>query len=165
MARRNDQPKDNIQQRVVEVARVTRVMAGGKRMRFRACVVVGDGAGQVGFAMRKGADVAIAVEKAVTAAKKAMIKVPIVNETIPHPVTIKFKAAKIVLKPAAKGRGVVSGGSVRNVLEIAGIPNVVSKILGTNNKIANVYATFEALKQLQDVEAAVAERKSGSRVK
>lgn len=147
------------EQRVVAIARVTRVMAGGKRMRFRACVVIGNQKGRVGFSVRKGADVSIAVDKAVAAAKKKMITVPIVDGTIPHRIEQRFKASRIILKPAPKGAGVISGSAVRDVLELAGIPNVVSKIIGTNNKIVNVEATIRALSRLQDVEKAVKERK------
>jgi small subunit ribosomal protein S5 len=160
MARRREQREERkYEQRVVDLARVTRVMAGGKRMRFRACVVIGDRKGKVGYAIRKGADVSIAVEKAVKAAQKDMLRVPIVNETIPHEVTLKFKASRIILRPAVKGRGVVSGGAVRDVLEMAGVPNVVSKILGTNNKVSNVKATMLALAELRDVKTTVARRK------
>jgi len=140
-------------QSVIDIARVTRVMAGGKRMRFRACMVIGDKKGRVGSAVAKGADVTLAINKAVAKAKKNLINVPIVNETIPHRVDVKFGAAKILVKPAPKGTGIIAGGAVRVVLELAGIGNVVAKILGTNNKINNVKATIEALKMLKRVEA------------
>ncbi len=148
---RDKKPKE-FDQALVDVARVTRVMAGGKRMRFRACVVIGNRKGQVGYAVAKGADVAIAVDKAVRKAEKHLMEVPIVNDTIPHEVRLKHRASRIILKPAPEGTGVISGGAVRSVLELAGVKNVVSKILGTNNKVSNVHAVFVALKKLRSVE-------------
>lgn len=139
------------EQRIIDLARVTRVMAGGKRMRFRACVALGNKRGLVGVALAKGADVTIAVTKAVNKAKKRMITVPIVNETIPHELRVKFKAARLLLKPAPKGTGIKAGGAVRVVLELAGVPNVVSKILGSNNKINNVTALLNALASFKAV--------------
>ncbi len=133
----------------VEVARVTRVTKGGKRMRFRALTVIGNRKGRVGFGLAKGVDVALATGKATTQARKALLTVPLVSETIPHAVEAKFRAARVLLKPAPKGTGVKAGGAVRIVLELAGIPNVVSKILGSSNKINNVKATFVALKKLR----------------
>jgi len=132
-------------QQLIHLARVTRVMAGGKRMRFRAVVVIGDGKGRVGFGVAKGADVTIAITKAVKKAKKTLIKVPIVNNTIPHEIRIKYKAAKILLKPAPQGTGIRAGSAVRQVLDLAGIPNVVGKILGSKNKLVNVQAVMKAL--------------------
>ena len=140
------------EQKIVDLARVTRVMAGGKRMRFRACVVIGNGKGKVSYGVAKGADVSIAINKAVNQAKKTIGKVKIVNDTIPHEVRIKFKAAKLMLKPAPPGTGVIAGGAVRIVMELAGIKNVVSKMIGSKNKINNVKATFIALSQLIDQE-------------
>jgi len=125
-------------------------MAGGKRMSFRACVVIGDRKGKVGMGLRKGADVAIAINKAITAAKKQMIDVHTINDTIPERVVVKFKAAQVLLKPASKGTGVIAGGAVRSVLELAGVKNVVSKMLGSKNKINNVLATLKGLEALRD---------------
>lgn len=150
--RRDEKPKDEFEQRILEVARVTRVMAGGKRMNFRACVAIGDKKGSVGVGLGKGADVTMAVNKAVNKAKKTMIKVNTVNETIPHVVMHKSGAAKIMLKPARKGRGVISGGVARAILELAGVKNVTTKTLGTNNKINNARCTIEALSQLRKFE-------------
>lgn len=138
-------------QRIVDLARVTRVMAGGKRMRFRASVAIGDHKGRCGFGVAKGADVTIAINKAVNKAKKAMIKVPIINETIPHRLLIKRGAAKILLNPAPRGTGVKAGGAVRIVLELAGVPNITAKILGTNNKMNNVKALMVAFSQFKYV--------------
>lgn len=143
-------PPSEFEQRIIDLARVTRVMAGGKRLRFRACVALGDKKGRVGWAVAKGADVAIAVNKAVNKAKKNIIKTRLVNDTIPHKIEAKYGAARVMLKPAVKGTGIIAGGAVRNVLELAGIPNIYGKILSrTNNKINNVQATFKALKSLK----------------
>ena len=145
-----DRPQPEYEQRIIDLARVTRVMAGGKRMRFRACVVLGDKKGKVGWGIAKGADVAIAVSKAATKAQKKMIKVRIVNETIPHQIEVKFKSSRIMLKPAVKGTGIIAGGPVRSVLELAGVPNIYSKILSkTSNKVSNIQGTFKALESLQ----------------
>lgn len=149
---KRERSQDEYEQRLVDIARVTRVMAGGKRMRFRACVVLGNRNGKVGFGIDKGADVTIAVNKAVNQAKKNMIDISIVNETIPHEIYHKLGAAKILLKPARKGKGVIAGGAARTVLELAGINNVTSKILGTNNKVNIVRSTIEALTLLRKVE-------------
>ncbi|MFA6594498.1 MAG: 30S ribosomal protein S5 [Candidatus Buchananbacteria bacterium] len=141
--------KPEFDQTIVEIARVTRVMAGGKRMSFRACVVIGDRKGRVGMGLAKAKDVPQAVQKAVRQAEKNMIKVPIHEGTITHQVKIKVGAAKILLKPAPPGTGIISGGAVRIVLELAGIENVVSKIFGTGNKINNIRATIKALSALK----------------
>lgn len=134
---------------IVDLARVTRVMAGGKRMRFRACVAAGNHRGKIGVGVAKGADVTIAVNKATNAAKKKMIVVPIVDETIPHKVYVKFNAARILMRPAKRGKGVKAGGVVRIMCELAGVGNIVSKILGTNNKLNNAKAVIEAFKSLK----------------
>lgn len=147
----NNDKKDEFDQRILDLARVTRVMAGGKRMRFRATVAVGDKKGKVGVGMGKGADVTIAVNKAVNDAKKKLIEIPMVQETIPHEVYKKYGASKILIKPAAKGRGVIAGGVVRVVLELGGVKNITCKILGTNNKVNNSKCTIEALKELKVV--------------
>ncbi len=144
--------KEEFEQRILDIARVTRVMAGGKRMNFRACVAIGDKQGKVGVGLGKGADVAAAVTKAVNKAKKSMVNVPIVDGTIPHEIYHKYGAAKLLFKPAREGRGVVSGGIVRIILELAGVKNVSSKILGTNNKINNAQCATEALARLKNVE-------------
>lgn len=136
-------------QRVIDLARVTRVVAGGKRMRFRACVVIGDQKGRIGMAISKGADVSAAVNKAVTKAKKQLINVSIVNETIPHDLNIYYKSAHIMLKPAPKGSGVIAGGAVRLVMGLAGVKNVVCKMMGSQNKINNVHAVFKALQSFR----------------
>lgn len=137
------------EQKILEIARVTRVTAGGKRMKFRACVIVGDKKGRVGCAVSKGADVTQAVAKASTKAEKNLIKVSLKNETIPHEIKEKFGAAVILLKPAPRGTGIKAGGAMRSVLELAGVPNVVGKILGSKNKINNSRATINALGKLK----------------
>lgn len=149
--RREEKKDSEFDQRVIEVKRVTRVMAGGKRMRFRACVVVGDGKGRVGVGLAKGADVSIAVNKAALKGQKALIRVKIVKDTIPHRVLCKYKAAQVLLKPGPAGTGVVAGGPTRSVVELAGIKNIIIKMLGSRNKINNVKATIEALCQLKDI--------------
>lgn len=139
------------EQKILDLARVTRVTKGGKRMRFRTCLIIGDRKGRVGIGVAKGTDVALSIEKAFRQAKKTLIHVPLINETIPHAVNMKFGAAKILLKPAPKGTGLKSGGAIRVVLELAGVPNAISKILGSNNKINNAKATFEAIRSLKQV--------------
>lgn len=137
------------EQKIVDLARVTRVTKGGKRMRFRACVLVGDKNGQVGVGVAKGADVSMSVNKATSQARKQIIKVPIVKEgTIPHRIIEKYCAAVVMLKPAPKGSGIIAGGVVRLVMELAGVQNVVSKMMGSKNKINNVRATINALEKL-----------------
>lgn len=154
--------QEDFEQRVVDIARVTRVMAGGKRMRFRACVAIGDKKGRVAIGLAKGKDVAIAVTKAVSQAKKNFIIAPIVNGTIPHEIFQKFGAAKILFKPARRGRGIIAGGAVRIILELAGVKNITSKILGTNNKVNNVKCAIEALGNLKKVEVKKKEEKKNS---
>ncbi|MFA5126655.1 MAG: 30S ribosomal protein S5 [Patescibacteria group bacterium] len=143
--RRAEKPAEEFEQRIVDLARVTRVMAGGKRMKFRACMVIGDKNGRVSMGLAKGADVSMAIAKSVTQAKKHWQNVPIIDGTIPHQVTVKLKSAKIMIKPAKKGSGIKAGGVVRTVLELAGIKDISAKILGANNKINNARATLLAL--------------------
>ncbi|EKD33094.1 MAG: 30S ribosomal protein S5 [uncultured bacterium] len=132
-------------QEILDIARVTRVTAGGKRMRFRVCMVIGDRKGRVGIGLAKAADVPAAIEKSIRQAKKRMMQVNIVNETIPHRVEMKYGASRVILKPAPKGTGLKSGGAVRAVLTLAGIPNAVSKIVGGTNKVNCARATMNAL--------------------
>jgi small subunit ribosomal protein S5 len=144
--------KKEFEQKIVEIKRVTRVVAGGKRMRFRALVVIGDKKGKVGVGIRKGTDVSEAVNKAVSAAKKTMIQVNLVNDTIPHELKFKFKSSVVFLKPALPGTGVIAGGSIRQVLDLVGVKNVLSKMLGSSNKVNNVMATYLALSKLRSKE-------------
>ena len=139
-------PFDNA---TLEVRRVTRVMAGGKRMNFRAAVVVGDGKGRVGFGVAKGKDVSLAVNKAQVQAKKRLVMVPITKKgSIPHEARIKYKAVQILLKPAPVGRGIIAGGVVRTVVRLAGIQNIVSKVIRGSNKIAIARGTIQCLGSL-----------------
>lgn len=149
--RRTDfKEKEEFDSKLLDLSRVMRMTAGGRRFRFRAGVVIGDKKGRVGFGVDKGADVAQAIEKATRVAKKNLIKVLIENETIPHRVEAKFGAAKILLKPQKRGRGLVAGGTVRDVCNLAGIKNISSKIIGkTGNKISNAKATICALEKLR----------------
>src|SRR3990167_5421980 len=143
-------PKDEFESKLLDLARVTRVTGGGKRMSFRAVVVAGDKKGKIGIGIDKGKDVSQAIEKATTRAKKSAINVVIVDGTIPHQVEAKYGQAVILLKPQRKGRGLVAGGAVRTICDLAGIKNVSSKILsGTKNKLNNARATMEALRKLK----------------
>ncbi len=147
--RRKEKPE--FDQQILDLARVTRVTKGGKSLSFRICVVLGNHKGKVGFGVAKGKDVQIGVDKAVNQAKKHMINVPIVKDTVPHPITLKFKAATVFIKPAPKGSGVIAGGPVRALLELAGVPNVSAKVIGkTKNKISIVKAVFEALQSFKE---------------
>lgn len=149
MERKKEQEK--FEKKVLEIRRVTRVVAGGKRLSFRAVVVVGDKMGHVGFGVGKANDVSVAVEKATKQAQKKLITVPIVNDTILHEVKAKYKAAKVWLAPAKKGKGFIVGGAPRVICELAGIQNIVGKILGkSKSKINNVRATLLAFKQLKN---------------
>ena len=142
--------KPEFDQQIVDLARVTRVTKGGKQLSFRATVLIGDRRGRVGYGVDKGKDVQIAVEKAVNQAKKNMITVPLRFETIPHTALAKYKAAKVLLKPAPRGSGIIAGGSVRGVLEMAGVPNASAKMLGkSGNKMNNIKATFAALQSFK----------------
>lgn len=133
---------------VVQINRVSKKTKGGNQMRFAALVVVGDRKGKVGVGLAKAKDVRGAIQKAVTAAKKKMIVVSLKGSTIPYEVRYKFGAAKIYLKPAPEGSGIIAGGAIRIVMEAAGVRNISAKILGTKNKITNIYATLEALKKV-----------------
>lgn len=143
-------------QKILELARVTRVTKGGKRMRFRACVIIGDRKGRVGMGIAKGADVAMSVEKAFRKAKKGLVTIPLKNETIPHAIAKKFAAADVLIKPAPQGTGLKCGGPVRVILELGGVPNAVSKVMGSKNKINNAKAVISALKALKAPVAHVA---------
>ncbi len=136
-------------ERVVNIDRVARVVKGGRRFRFRALVVVGDRKGKVGIGSAKGADVTAAVSKATEVAKKHMVKVVLYKGTIPHEVESKVSGARILIMPAAPGTGLIAGGVVRTVLEVAGVSNVLSKSLGSSNKTNIAYATIAGLQMLE----------------
>jgi len=133
---------------VISIDRVARVVKGGRRFRFKALVVVGDKKSKVGVGVSKGQDVQTAVSKATDVAKKNLVTIPIVNETIPHDVEIKLSGARVMLKPAAPGTGVIAGGAVRAIIGVTGIRNLLSKSLGSNNKVNIAYATIDALRAL-----------------
>ncbi len=144
--------KREFDSQVVEIKRVTRVVAGGKRMRFRALVVIGNRSGRVGIGLKKGADVADAVAKATAEARKSLIDVALREGTIPHIIKVKYKAARVILKPAKPGTGIIAGGPIRSVLNLVGVKDVTSKMMGSANKVSNVRATYEALKKLKSHE-------------
>lgn len=137
-----------LEEKVIQIDRVTRVVKGGRRLRFRAIVVVGDKNGKVGVGVQKASEVVTAIEKATTKAKRSMKQVALKETTVPHEVVAEFAGAKVFLKPARKGTGVIAGGAVRAVLEVAGVRDVLSKIQGSSSKLNNVYAAMLALEKL-----------------
>lgn len=137
------------EEEVLQIDRVTRVVKGGRRLRFRATVVVGNKTGKVGIGIGKSLEVVGAIQKAIHQAKKNLIIVPLRNGTIPHEVKIKYKAARILIMPAAPGTGIIAGGAVRKIAELAGVKNLLSKMFGCSNKITNAKATMLALQQLK----------------
>ncbi len=157
---RSRTPRDNIglgeekqfDERVVHIDRVARVVKGGRRFRFRALVVIGDHKNRVGVGSAKGADVSAAVAKAVDVAKKNMVTISLKNGTIPHDTQAKVGGANILIKPASAGTGLIAGGVVRTVLEVAGVSNALSKSLGSTNKTNTAYAAIEALKNVVPAE-------------
>ena len=147
---RHKKERPEFDQQIIDLARVTRVTKGGKQLSFRVCVVIGDRKGRVGYGVDKGKDVQIAVGKAVNQAKKSMIRVPIVDDTIPHQIEMKYKAGRVFMKPAPRGSGIIAGSSVRTLLEMAGVPNASAKILSkTGNNVVNLKAAFLALQSFK----------------
>ena len=153
-----DPSKLNLEERVVQINRVAKVVKGGRRFSFSAIVVVGDGNGVVGVGLGKAGEVPEAIRKGVEDAKKNLIKVPLVASTITHEVRRDFGASRVMLKPASAGTGVIAGGSVRSVVEAAGIRDILSKSMGSNNPINVVRATVAALSALGSADAIAARR-------
>ena len=151
-ARGGDRKQSDYIENVVKIYRVSKVVKGGRRFSFSAIAVVGDGKGKIGAALGKASEVPEAIRKAIEKAKKNMITVPIVNTTIPHEIIGRSDAAKVMLKPASLGTGVVAGGPVRAVLEAAGYKNILTKCLGSNNATNVVWATIQGLSELRTVE-------------
>lgn len=149
-SRRNDAPQEpkQFEELVINIDRVARVVKGGRRFRFKALVVVGDRKSKVGVGVSKGQDVQTAIAKATDVAKKNMITIPIVKETIPHDAEVKVSGAQVLLKPAAPGTGIIAGGVVRSIIGVTGIRNMLSKSLGSTNKVNIAYATIDALKSM-----------------
>ncbi len=148
--RRDDKPAEDkmFEEQTIAIDRVSRVVKGGRRFRFKALVVVGDKKSRVGVGVAKGQDVQAAVQKAVDVAKKHMITIPLANTTIPHEAELKYGGAHVLLKPAAPGTGIIAGGVVRTIIGVTGISNLLTKSLGSNNKVNIAYATIEALRSL-----------------
>ena len=147
-----------LKEKVVSISRVAKVVKGGRTFRFSAVVVVGDGAGHVGVGNGKAAEVPDAIKKAIEEAKKNLITVPIVGTSIPHEFVGQFGSAKVMLKPAVAGTGIIAGGSVRPVIELAGYRDIRTKVIGTNNPRNVVYATLEGLKNMQTLEQVAKKR-------
>ncbi|HET8690368.1 MAG TPA: 30S ribosomal protein S5 [Candidatus Saccharimonadales bacterium] len=147
---RRDVPREEklFEEQVINIDRVARVVKGGRRFRFKALVVVGDKKTKVGVGLAKGQDVQTAIAKATDVAKKSMITVPVINGTIPHDIEVKFGGARVLLKPAAPGTGIIAGGAIRTIIGVTGITNLLSKRLGSTNKANISYATIKALDEL-----------------
>lgn len=143
-----EKPQSEWKEQVVQISRVTKVVKGGKKLSFRAIVIVGNKKGQVGIGCAKAAEVIIAIQKAIADGRKNLITVPIFKTTIPHPVTGKSGAGEVMLRPASQGTGIIAGGAVRPVLELAGIENILAKSLGSKSPLNAAYATINALKAL-----------------
>nr|QHO64121.1 ribosomal protein S5 [Lympha mucosa] len=156
---KNKEQDSNWEERVVQVRRVTKVVKGGKKLSFRAILVIGDEKGQVGVGIGKASDVIGAVKKAVTDAKKHVITIPLTKvNSIPHPINGVSGAAKIIMKPSAQGSGVIAGGPVRTVLELAGVKNILAKQLGSSNPLNNARAALDCLSRLRTFQDVAEER-------
>ena len=155
---RIEEDKDQLIDKVVYINRVAKVVKGGKRFRFSALVVVGDGNGKVGHGLGKAKEVSVSIRKGVDAAKKAMVDVPVIKGTIPHAITGQFGSSKVYVKPAPEGTGIIAGNAVRAVMEAAGYRNVVAKTLGSRNHNNVIRATLDALERLETKEFVEAKR-------
>jgi len=153
-----EEDKDQLIDKVVFINRVAKVVKGGKRFRFSALVVVGDGNGKVGHGLGKAKEVSVSIRKGVDAAKKSMVDVPIIKGTIPHAITGEFGSSKVYVKPAPEGTGIIAGNAVRAVMEAAGYKNVVAKTLGSRNHNNVIRATLDALERMETKEAVEAKR-------
>ncbi len=147
-----EKKEDKLEERLIYVNRCAKVLKGGRKFSFSALVAVGDMAGHVGLGIGKANEASVAIQKAIEAGKKALFEVPIYNDTIPHPIICSFGAAKVLLKPAKKGKGIIAGGAIRPILELAGIKNVVAKDLTSTTQINTAKATAKALKILKSKE-------------
>lgn len=145
---RRDSTPSEYDEEVLQIDRVTRVVKGGRRLRFRATVVVGNRNGKVGIGIGKSHEVVGAIKKAINQAKKDLVVIPLKNGTIAHEIKLKFKSARILIMPASPGTGIIAGGAIRKIAELAGIKNILSKMLGSRNRITNAQATMLAMKQL-----------------
>jgi len=143
--------KKEFEEEVIQIDRVTRVVKGGRRLRFRATVVIGNKKGKVGVGIGKSTEVTGAIQKAISKAKKTLVTVPIVGQTIPHKVDFKYKSAHLLLMPACPGTGIIAGGPLRKIIELAGVEDILSKSLGNNNKLTNSQAGIMALQKLQEI--------------
>ena len=156
------EPKE-FEEKVIAIDRVARVVKGGRRFRFRATVVIGDGKGRVGLGIGKGGEVMTAIAKAIARARRNLITIPMKEGTIPHEVHVRFSGAQVMIKPASAGTGVIAGGAVRNVVEVAGIKDLLTKSFGSTNKLNNAYATIMALSQLKAIEQPKAKPESAKK--
>lgn len=156
--RQREEKDSEWQEKVVQIRRVTKVVKGGKKMSFRAIVAVGNQKGQVGIGVGKAAEVIAAIQKAIADAKKSLVTVPMVGSTIPHLIIGKADASRVLIKPASKGTGVIAGGAVRSVLELAGIHDILSKNLGASSPLNSARATIDGLKNLRSAEEVAAGR-------
>jgi len=147
--RQNQQSDKKFNERILHLRRVSKKTTGGNYISFSALVVVGDGKGKVGLGLGRGLEVPPAIQKGITQAKKNMIQLPIYNETLPHHILIKYKASRLLLKPAPPGTGLKVGGVVRVILDVAGVNNASGKIIGSRNQITNAYAVMEAIKRMK----------------
>lgn len=141
-----------LKEKIIQISRVARVVKGGKRLRFRVLAVVGDERGNVGVALGKASETATAIRKAIERARKSMIRINIAGTTVPHPFIGEEGAARVLLKPAVKGTGVIAGGAVRAVLEACGIKDIITKSLGSKNQVNVSYATLNALKSMKNID-------------